>query len=71
MKTFAKFKQRVIFKWESNELPGKPDNVLTDKWLPQDDILANEKVRLFISHCGLGGLAEGKKFDSLSRKISS
>ncbi len=60
MKTFAKFKQRVIFKWESNELPGKPDNVLTDKWLPQDDILANEKVKLFISHCGLGGVAESK-----------
>jgi glucuronosyltransferase len=35
MKTFAKFKQRVIFKWESNDLPGKPDNVLTEKWLPQ------------------------------------
>ncbi len=60
LNTFSKLKQRVIFKWESKELPGKPENVLTDEWLPQDDILSNPNVELFISHCGLGGLAEGE-----------
>lgn len=41
-------------------LPGKPDNVLIGKWLPQDDILAHPNVRLFMSHCGLGGMSESK-----------
>lgn len=45
-------------KWESDELEGKPGNVLTSKWLPQDDILAHPNVKLFISHCGLGSVAE-------------
>ena len=58
--TFAKLKQRVIWKWESDVLPGKPDNVFISKWLPQDDILAHPKVKLFISHCGLGGMTESK-----------
>lgn len=47
-------------KWESDELTGKPDNVFIGKWLPQDGILAHENVKLFISHCGLGSVAEAK-----------
>ena len=58
--TFSKLKQRVIWKWESDVMPGKPDNVLIGKWLPQDDILAHPNVKLFISHCGLGGMTESK-----------
>jgi glucuronosyltransferase len=58
MKVFGKLKQRVIFKWETDSLPGQPDNVITGKWLPQDDILAHKNTKLFISHCGLGGVAE-------------
>jgi hypothetical protein len=58
MKVFGKLKQRVIFKWETDSLPGQPDNVLTGKWLPQDDILAHKNVKLFISHCGFGSVIE-------------
>lgn len=47
-------------KWESDELKGKPDNVLIGKWLPQEDILVHPKLRIFISHCGLGSVAEAK-----------
>ena len=47
-------------KWEADVLDGKPDNVLIGKWLPQDDILAHPNVKLFISHCGLGGVVESK-----------
>lgn len=60
MKTFSKLKQRVIFKWESDELPEKPDNVLIGNWLPQNDILANRNVKVFVSHCGLGSVVESK-----------
>jgi UDP:flavonoid glycosyltransferase YjiC (YdhE family) len=47
-------------KWESDVLEGKPDNVLVGKWLPQDDILAHPNLKAFISHCGLGGVAEAR-----------
>lgn len=30
---------KVLWKWEKDVLPGKPDNVRTQKWLPQNDIL--------------------------------
>lgn len=38
-RAFSKLKERVIWKWEDDEMPGKPDNVLLGKWLPQNDIL--------------------------------
>lgn len=47
-------------KWESDVLEGKPDNVIVGKWLPQDDILAHPNLKAFISHCGLGGVAESR-----------
>lgn len=45
-------------KWDS--LENKPENVFIGKWLPQDDILAHPNLKLFISHCGLGGIVESK-----------
>jgi glucuronosyltransferase len=60
LKAFSKVKQRVVMKWESDTLEGKPDNVLISKWLPQDDVLAHKNIKLFISHCGYGGLIEAK-----------
>lgn len=45
-------------KWESDELEGRPSNVVISKWLPQDDVLAHPNVKIFISHCGLGSVAE-------------
>lgn len=37
---------------------GNPENVVIGKWLPQNDILAHPKHRLFISHCGKGSVNE-------------
>lgn len=57
----SQLKQKVILKWESDQLPkGLPENALALKWLPQDDILANPKTCLFISHCGLSSVNEAK-----------
>lgn len=53
LKTFSTLKQKVMWKWEDENLPGKPDNVLISKWFPQDDILAHPNVRVFITHGGL------------------
>ncbi|XP_053685917.1 UDP-glucosyltransferase 2-like [Sabethes cyaneus] len=60
LNTLKKLKQRVIWKWDSHDMPNKPSNVLLRKWLPQDDILAHKNVRLFITHGGLGGVAEAQ-----------
>ncbi|KAG4078607.1 hypothetical protein HA402_011366 [Bradysia odoriphaga] len=59
LQVFAGLQQSVIWKWEGDEIPrNKSDNVLMVKWMPQDDILAHPNIRLFISHCGLGGVTE-------------
>uniref|UniRef100_A0A182J0C5 UDP-glucuronosyltransferase n=1 Tax=Anopheles atroparvus TaxID=41427 RepID=A0A182J0C5_ANOAO len=60
LNTFAQLKQRVLWKWESESIPNAPPNVLSKSWLPQDDVLAHKNVILFISHGGLGGVAEAK-----------
>lgn len=56
---FRKLKLKVLWKFEA-DLPNLPDNVKIGKWLPQNDILAHPNIKLFISHCGKGGITEAK-----------
>lgn len=56
---FRSIKQKIVWKFET-DLPNKPDNVIVGKWLPQNDILAHPNVKVFISHCGKGGVTEAK-----------
>ncbi|XP_069693335.1 UDP-glucosyltransferase 2-like [Periplaneta americana] len=49
---FSELPQRILWKFESENLPGIPPNVKISKWLPQSDILAHPNIRMFISHCG-------------------
>lgn len=52
---------RVLWKWDGEgELPDRPQNVRVGNWFPQSDVLAHPKVKLFISHCGLGGISEAR-----------
>ncbi|KAH8369060.1 hypothetical protein KR009_005594 [Drosophila setifemur] len=53
METLASLPQRVLWKFEDDQLEGKPDNVFISKWFPQPDILAHPNVKLFITHGGL------------------
>lgn len=39
MKAFSKLKVKVLWKFEDDELPGKPPNVRIEKWLPQPAVL--------------------------------
>ncbi|XP_055313328.1 UDP-glucosyltransferase 2-like [Sitodiplosis mosellana] len=58
---FAQLKQKIIWKWESSEIPvGKPKNVHMMQWIPQADLFAQPQVRFFISHCGISGIYEAK-----------
>ncbi|XP_019870617.2 UDP-glycosyltransferase UGT5-like [Aethina tumida] len=50
---FKQLKQKLLWKWEDDKLPGIPDNVRIMKWVPQADVLAHPNVKLFITHGGL------------------
>ncbi|KAI8118030.1 UDP-glucuronosyltransferase 2B15 [Lucilia cuprina] len=57
----SNLKQKVIWKWEDlKNTPGKSNNILYKKWMPQDDILAHPNIKLFITHAGKGGVAEAQ-----------
>ncbi|XP_029726333.2 UDP-glycosyltransferase UGT5-like [Aedes albopictus] len=56
--SISKLKQRIIWKWDTDQMPGKPANVMIGKWLPQDDILAHKNLKLFVTHGGLGSITE-------------
>ncbi|KAK7863669.1 hypothetical protein R5R35_006195 [Gryllus longicercus] len=62
LKSFSKLKQKVLWKWEADTLPGQPKNVRLGKWLPQHDILAHPNVKLFITHGGLMSIQEATYF---------
>ncbi|XP_023012473.2 UDP-glycosyltransferase UGT5 [Leptinotarsa decemlineata] len=53
LNTLRKLKQKVLWKWDEDHVPDKPENVKMEKWFPQQDILAHPNVRLFITHGGL------------------
>ncbi|KAJ9587121.1 hypothetical protein L9F63_028310 [Diploptera punctata] len=38
---FSELPHRILWKWESDEMSGKPENVKISRWLPQFDILSN------------------------------
>ncbi|KAF5280026.1 hypothetical protein FQA39_LY05407 [Lamprigera yunnana] len=55
---FSRFPERVLWKWETNTMPGKPDNIMIEKWMPQLEILCHPNVKAFIAHGGLLGITE-------------
>ncbi|XP_058988271.1 UDP-glycosyltransferase UGT5-like [Musca domestica] len=55
---FKKLPYKILWKFETDQLPGKPDNVFIKPWFPQPDILAHPRVKLFISHGGLLSTSE-------------
>ncbi|XP_019756912.2 UDP-glycosyltransferase UGT5 isoform X1 [Dendroctonus ponderosae] len=58
IKAFSKLPQKVLWKWEIDDMPGKPGNIMLTKWAPQFDILCHPNTVLFISHGGLLGTTE-------------
>lgn len=40
----SKIEQTVLWKWEAEEIPQLPKNVVIRKWFPQNDILGNFKM---------------------------
>ena len=55
---FGRLKQRVLWKWETEYMADKPENVMLSKWLPQQDILGHPKLKVFVSHGGQSSCQE-------------
>uniref|UniRef100_A0A336MPG0 CSON014874 protein n=1 Tax=Culicoides sonorensis TaxID=179676 RepID=A0A336MPG0_CULSO len=62
LKVLSKLKERIVLKWEIDDMSRLPANVFAQKWLPQNSILAHPNVKLFIAHGGAGGVGEAKFF---------
>jgi len=58
LKAFSRVKQTVIAKMHIPEGVSVPRNVHVFQWLPQNDILAHQRTKLFITHCGSYGQHE-------------
>ncbi|CAD0205764.1 unnamed protein product [Chrysodeixis includens] len=50
---FSKLPYDILWKWDSDVLPGKTANIKISKWLPQSDVLKHPKIKLFITQGGL------------------
>ena len=49
---------RVLWRLNNKDNVKIPENVMIREWLPQNDILAQPSVKLFITHCGNNGQYE-------------
>lgn len=58
VRTFAKLKLKVLWKYENETLPGNPGNIMIGSWIPQRDIVAHPNVKVFITHGGNLGTTE-------------
>ncbi|XP_049779816.1 UDP-glucosyltransferase 2-like [Schistocerca cancellata] len=62
MDAFSELPQRVLWKFEDDSLPGKPNNVMIAQWLPQEEVLAHPNIRLFITQGGLQSFNEASYY---------
>jgi UDP:flavonoid glycosyltransferase YjiC (YdhE family) len=60
IKALSKQKQKVIWKWDDEELAKSVDQnkFFIRNWFPQDDILSHPNVKVFVTHGGLLGSTE-------------
>lgn len=58
LNVFKSLPYNVVWKWEVDTMKNKPDNVFIQKWLPQADLLAHPKIKLFITQGGQQSMEE-------------
>ncbi|XP_078614261.1 UDP-glucuronosyltransferase 2C1-like [Branchiostoma floridae x Branchiostoma japonicum] len=55
---FARLPQKVVWRYVGTPPPSLGPNTKTMEWVPQNDILAHPKTKVFVSHGGYFGVAE-------------
>ena len=59
LKAFQNLDHNVIFRYPSPaDLTNVPPNVRVMSWMPQNDLLADSNMKLFITHCGMSSIVE-------------
>ncbi|KAK4872337.1 hypothetical protein RN001_014366 [Aquatica leii] len=58
LETFAELPYTVLWKYELENLYGKPKNVFISKWVPQVDVLRHPNIKLFITQGGFLSMEE-------------
>lgn len=48
----------IIWRFQKQDQMKLPENILALNWIPQNDILAHPRTKLFITHCGNNGQYE-------------
>ncbi|CAH1798891.1 unnamed protein product [Owenia fusiformis] len=54
----ATMKQTVIWSYDGPKPKQLGDNTFVSEWIPQRDLLAHSKVKLFVQHCGISATFE-------------
>ncbi|KAJ8963142.1 hypothetical protein NQ318_018607 [Aromia moschata] len=62
LRAFSKIPQRVLLKWERDDIPDIPGNVRLGKWFPQWSVFAHPNIKGFITHGGLQSKIEAIHF---------
>ncbi|XP_044265189.1 uncharacterized protein LOC123011680 [Tribolium madens] len=63
IKALGKLPQKILWKFENENVTDLPKNIKIVKWAPQLEILAHPNVKLFISHCGTLSFIESIHFN--------
>uniref|UniRef100_A0A1Y1KFZ1 Uncharacterized protein n=1 Tax=Photinus pyralis TaxID=7054 RepID=A0A1Y1KFZ1_PHOPY len=58
LEAFAELPYRILWKFELDDLPKKPENVIISRWFPQTDVLKHPNIKLFITQGGLQSMEE-------------
>lgn len=60
LQAFSQLKYDVLWKWENDEesIDILPLNVKTTSWVPQQDLLAHPKIKLFVTQGGHQSIEE-------------
>ncbi|XP_031331044.1 UDP-glucuronosyltransferase 2C1-like [Photinus pyralis] len=58
LSVFAELPYTVLWKFGSDILPNKTDNIIISKWFPQPEVLKHPNIKLFITQGGVQSLGE-------------
>ncbi|KAK9892162.1 hypothetical protein WA026_018364 [Henosepilachna vigintioctopunctata] len=58
LKALGQLPYTVLCKWESDDHPEKPKNVILRKWFPQQSIMAHPNLKVFVTQGGLQSAEE-------------